>query len=120
MRTPHDLIERIKCIHFKIYESLSLISEICWYYNLKAAVFEPHLLWMCLDFHVATATWLVQVAMEDERTEFMPVEFPLPRDVPKSLSYIPEFVMSNISTFLLALAMLNEGILEVSIIGIII
>ena len=68
---------------------------------------------MCLDFHVATATWLVQVAMEDERTEFMPVEFPLPREVPKSLSYIPEFVMSNISTFLLALAMLNEGILEV-------
>ena len=93
---------------------LKFISEICWYYNLKAAVFEPHLLWMCIDFHVATATWLVQVAMEDERTEFMPVEFPLPTEIPKSLSYIPEFVMSNISSFLFALAMLNEGILEVN------
>lgn len=92
---------------------LLFLSELCWYYNLKAAIFEPHLLWMCIDFHVATATWLVQVARTDEPREFTPVTFPLPSEVPKSLSYVPEFVMNNITTFLLALAVLNEGVLEV-------
>lgn len=80
---------------------------------MKAAIFEPHLLWMGIDFHVATATWLVQVAKGDDLKKFDPVTFPLPPEVPKSLCYVPEFVMSNITTYLLSLAHLNEGVLEV-------
>ena len=90
-----------------------LLSELCWYLNMKAAIFEPHLLWMGIDFHVATATWLVQVAKGDDLKKFDQVTFPLPPEVPKSLCYVPEFVMSNITTYLLSLAHLNEGVLEV-------
>ena len=66
-----------------------------------------------MDFHVATATWLVQVARSDEFTEFDTVIFPLPTDVPKTLCYVPEYVINNITVYLLSLDHLNEGILEV-------
>lgn len=117
-RSVHNLNKLYKEIKdnypFEVVEPVreQINKELCWYLNMKAAIFEPHLLWMSIDFHVATATWLVQVARRDDLKKFDPVTFPFPSEVPKSLCYVPEFVMSNITTYLLSLAHLNEGILE--------
>lgn len=80
-----------------------LFSEICWYLNMKAAMTEYRLSKMCLQFIIATASWLVQVAMRDDVTGFLEIQLPLSSDVPKSLAYLPEFIMSNVTVFISSL-----------------
>jgi len=60
---------------------------------------------MCLNFHVATSTWLVQAASCDDVTNFDDVKIPLPDEIPKILSYIPEFVITNFTMFVSSMEM---------------
>lgn len=82
---------------------LQLSKEICWYLNIKAAVTEYHLTKMCLSFHIATATWLVQVASRDDVTDFQPIKLPLDSLVPKTLSYLPQYIITNFAQFIIPL-----------------
>lgn len=54
---------------------------------------------MCLNFHITTAAWLAQVATCDDVTEFKPVTLPLDSNVPKSLSYLPHYILTNLTQF---------------------
>ncbi|XP_060578936.1 ubiquitin conjugation factor E4 A-like isoform X2 [Ruditapes philippinarum] len=96
------LYEAIKNVYPKRVIELvkqQLNREICWYLNIKAAITEYHLTKMCLNFHIATASWLVQVATCDNVTEFKPVTLPLDNNVPKSLSYLPHYILTNLTQF---------------------
>lgn len=90
-------------------------------FSIRAALLEPHSLSLMVQFHVATAVWLVQVATdvidEDERVSFMPVKlrditFPLPEQVPSTLSCVPEFLIENTVGFLSFLRRFNPRTLE--------
>ncbi|XP_045212276.2 ubiquitin conjugation factor E4 A-like isoform X2 [Mercenaria mercenaria] len=74
-----------------------LNREICWWLNIKTAITEYCLTKMCLNFHIATASWLVQVATCDDVTDFKPVTLPLDSNVPKSLSYLPQYIITNLT-----------------------
>lgn len=67
--------------------------------SLKAALTEPHLLEMCLNFHIVTAVWLSQMAVFGKTTEIKPITFPLPTKVPNVLAIIPEFTIDNLTVF---------------------
>ncbi|KAL4240867.1 Ubiquitin conjugation factor E4 A [Mactra antiquata] len=85
-----------------------LNKEICWYLNMKAAITEYHLTKMTLNFHIATASWLVQIAQSDDITEFPEVKLPLSDHVPKALSYIPQFIVTNLTHFITPLEMFKS------------
>ncbi|XP_052819357.1 ubiquitin conjugation factor E4 A-like isoform X2 [Mya arenaria] len=100
------LLELLKETHTRRVIALvkmQLNREFCWYYNMKAALTEYSFTKMCLSFHVATATWLVQVASRDDVKDFPDVTLPLPVEIPKSLSSIPEFVITNYTMFVSSL-----------------
>lgn len=76
---------------------------------MRAVLLEPSNLSALADFCVATAEWLVQVAIhspvqEDTETyaplNYLPLTFPLPDYVPDTLSCVPEFLMENYASFL--------------------
>ena len=83
------------------------------YLSLKAALTLPEMLETCMKFHIATASWLVQVARCDDVTEFQPIRFPLPEKVPVSLAYIPEFIMGNVTDFTMFLHRFKDEMYEV-------
>lgn len=80
---------------------------------MKAALTEPQLLQMTLNFHMATSTWLAQVARTSDVTGFEPVSFPLPEQVPAVLGYVPEFIMGNVTDFTLFLHRFKDEMYEV-------
>ena len=82
---------------------------------IKAALTEPQLLQMSMNFHIATATWLVQVARANEVTSFEPVTFPLPEQVPTALGFVPEFIMGNVTDFTIFLHRFKDDMYEVSL-----
>lgn len=82
--------------------------------SLKAALTEPRLLEMSLNFHIATSTWLVQVATSDDLTKFQPITFPLTEEAPISLAYFPEFIMGNVTNYTLFLHRFKDQMYEVS------
>lgn len=67
--------------------------------SLKAALTEPHLLEMSLNFHIVTAVWLSQMAVFGKTSEVKPITFPLPAKVPDILAVIPEFTIDNLTVF---------------------
>ncbi|XP_049779135.1 ubiquitin conjugation factor E4 A isoform X2 [Schistocerca cancellata] len=90
-------------------------------FSIRAALLEPHSLSLMVQFHVATAVWLVQVATdatnETERISFVPaklreITFPLPEQVPSTLSCVPEFLIENTVGFLSFLRRFNPRTLE--------
>lgn len=83
---------------------------------MKAALTEPRLLEMTLNFHLATSTWLVQVARDNEVKKFEPVTFPLPEQVPIALGYTPEFIMGNVTDFAMFLHRFKDELYEVGMI----
>ncbi|KAH3871035.1 ubiquitin conjugation factor E4 A-like [Dreissena polymorpha] len=83
-----------------------------WYLCMKAALTEPQLLEMTLNFHMATSTWLAQVARTSDVTGFEPVSFPLPEEVPTILGYVPEFIMGNVTDFTLFLHRFKDEMYE--------
>ncbi|KAH3871922.1 hypothetical protein DPMN_035137 [Dreissena polymorpha] len=82
---------------------MQLNRELCWYYNMKAALTGFGLVKSCLSFHIATASWLVQIASRDEVTDFREIALPLANEIPKILSYVPEFILSNFTMFISSL-----------------
>lgn len=85
------------------------------YLCMKAGLTEPKLLEMTLNFHLATATWLIQLARDSEVKGFEPVTFPLPEQVPVALGYTPEFIMGNITDFTMFLHRFKDELYEVAI-----
>lgn len=65
--------------------------------SYRTALLLPDTLDLMLNFHIATASWLVNTAISDNINKFAPVQFPLPKNVSKNLGYIPEFVLENIA-----------------------
>lgn len=63
------------------------------YLSLRAVLMEPNQLAMLSQFHMATATWLVQVCLNTDLhnnttlapMKFRPITFPLPETVPDTL-----------------------------------
>ncbi|XP_052772600.1 ubiquitin conjugation factor E4 A-like isoform X2 [Mya arenaria] len=84
------------------------------YMCTKAALTEPQLLEMTLKFSIATSTWLVQVARSSDFTDFEPITFPLPDQVPVALGYTPEFIMGNVTDFTLFLHRFKDEMYESS------
>jgi len=84
-----------------------------WYLCIKAALTEPQLLELTMSFHIATSSWLVQVARESHVTAFEPITFPLPDKVPVVLGYTPEFIMGNVTDFTLFLHRFKDDMYEV-------
>lgn len=62
------------------------------YRSLRAVLIEPNFLMMLSQFHKATATWLVQICLNNNYTNdtyaplsYKQVKFPLPDDIPQTL-----------------------------------
>lgn len=105
-RFPNDDVEPIRTVKLQMEAGMQLF--LC----IKAALTEPQLLEMSMNFHIATATWLVQVARVNEVTSFEPVTFPLPEKVPVALGYVPEFIMGNVTDFTMFLHRFKDEMYE--------
>ena len=81
--------------------------------SIKAALTEPQMLEMAMNFHIATSTWLVQVANNDNVSKFESIEFPLPEAVPLCLTCVPEFIMGNVTDFTMFLHRFKDEMFEV-------
>ena len=71
------------------------------FFSMKAALSQTQLLEMSLNFHLATASWLCQVATQPFDASFQPVTFPLPQDTMPALTHIPEHILGNLTDFVL-------------------
>ncbi|XP_053392702.1 ubiquitin conjugation factor E4 A-like [Mercenaria mercenaria] len=105
-RYPNDDVEPMRKAKLQMEEGMKLF--LC----IKAALTEPHMLEMSMNFHIATATWLVQVARVNEVTKFEPVTFPLPEEVPTALGCMPEFIVSNVTDFTMFLHRFKHEMFE--------
>jgi ubiquitin conjugation factor E4 A len=92
------------------------------YLSVRAALLEPQSLKLTAQLLVATAVWLVQVTMDVNSdhssrksyspTQFRTVEFPLPEEVPATLSCVPEFLTENLASFLSFICRFSSVTLE--------
>lgn len=82
--------------------------------SIKAALLEPQTLDLMLKFHIATATWLINVATNSDYTQFKQLTLPLPTDVPRHLCTIPEFIIENIADCTLFIHRFNAKTFEIS------
>ncbi|XP_071105758.1 ubiquitin conjugation factor E4 A-like [Haliotis cracherodii] len=94
-QAPDEEQEPMRSVKAQMEKGMTL------YLSMKAALTEPRLMEMSLNFHMATAAWLVQVAVHDDVSKFQTVTFPLPSEAPAALVYIPEFLMGNLTDFVL-------------------
>lgn len=70
------------------------------YLSLKTSLLAPDMLKLLAKFHATTASWLVQVCLNDvqtdrEQSDYAPkkrkeVTFPFPETVPDTLRYVSE------------------------------
>ncbi|KAJ9594013.1 hypothetical protein L9F63_014573, partial [Diploptera punctata] len=84
--------------------------EMTRFLSIRAALLEPQSLSLMAQLIVATAVWLVQVTYDVSTGEtprksytlsqFRTVKFPLPEEVPLTLSCVPEFLIENTASFL--------------------
>lgn len=81
--------------------------------SLKASLTDPVFLERCFSLHIATASYLVQLASHGAFTEFKPLVFPLVEKTPIALADIPEFVAENIVDFLIFLRRFRDELFEV-------
>ncbi|KAL4240196.1 Ubiquitin conjugation factor E4 A [Mactra antiquata] len=106
IRQRNDDAEVMRAIKMQMDKGMQL------YLCMKAALTEPTLLEMSMNFHIATATWLTQVAVTNEVTSFQPIQFPLPDQVPSTLGYVPEFIMGNVTDFTMFLHRFKDEMYE--------
>ncbi|ESO87173.1 hypothetical protein LOTGIDRAFT_210561 [Lottia gigantea] len=99
-------VEPIRSIKAQMEKGMTL------FLSMKAALTIPQLLEMSLNLHIATATWLSQMAIDDGVSEMQQVKLPLPQHVPHSLKLIPEFVMGNLNDFILFLHRFQDELFE--------
>lgn len=86
--------------------------------NIKTVLNEPRLLELSNALFTATCTWLVHLAALTEETENdermeMIKQLPIVSKPHRQLSYIPEFVMENITNYLTFLGRFNVQLFEV-------
>ena len=67
-----------------------------------------------MNFEIATATWLSEVALHDNPKSFTPETFPMPEDASTVLACVPEFIMGNVTDFTLFLQRFKDDMYEVS------
>lgn len=104
----NDEVEPVRSIKRQMEKGMTL------YLCMKAALTEPRLVEMSLNFHLATATWLSEIAINEDCKTFEPVKFPLPKIVPLMLTCVPEFIMGNVTDFTLFLQRFKEDMYEMA------
>lgn len=93
------------------------------YLSLRASLLCPENLILLANFHTSTASWLMQVILDEFQEgetvrssyapkKFKPITFPLPEIVPNTLRCIPEFVVENTVGFLCFCRRLNPNVFE--------
>lgn len=60
------------------------------------------------NFHIASASLLVQLALTEKPTSFEQLRLPLPDFIPTSIKCLPEFIMSNVTRLTFQLQLTNE------------
>ncbi|RZF45305.1 hypothetical protein LSTR_LSTR011121 [Laodelphax striatellus] len=96
-------------------ESVTLLKE-QWlglmkrYFSLRCALFEPSTFELLSGFVGATASWLVQVVLDDDVTQsprdtYAPLKwrqlaFPLPDHIPATLRCVPEMLLEHTACYL--------------------
>ncbi|UJR09047.1 hypothetical protein I4U23_013295 [Adineta vaga] len=84
--------------------------------NIKTVLNEPRLLELSNAFLTATCSWLVHLASCDQSEnveQIQPIQrLPLSSKVNRELSFIPEFIMENITNYLTFLSRFNVKLFE--------
>ena len=83
------------------------------YLALKAILSENDFLEMTINFHISTANWLNNLALNRNEAEaskqFKEISLPIPRDVDSEcLKSVPEFIMENVSDFVIFVRRFSE------------
>ncbi|GIX75439.1 ubiquitin conjugation factor E4 A [Caerostris extrusa] len=64
--------------------------------SYRTALLVPETLHLMFKFHIATATWLVQLSTPDEMNIYKTGNFPPLNETSCKLSYVPEFILENL------------------------
>ncbi|GBM80653.1 Ubiquitin conjugation factor E4 A [Araneus ventricosus] len=64
--------------------------------SYRTALLVPETLHLMLKFHIATATWLVNLSTNEKLNVYKTSQFPPQNETSCSLSYVPEFIVENI------------------------
>lgn len=96
----------------KVQFENSIIKQL----SLKTHLLNPTLIDLVLQFYIATASWLNQLALAgdnfEEITSFKEVEIPLPTETPAGLLFVPEFIVETMADFIIFLRHFSEDTLE--------
>jgi ubiquitin conjugation factor E4 A len=96
---------------------ICIILGLTAFLNIKTVLNEPRLLELSNALFTATCSWLVHLASSDqpenEETMQMIKRLPLTSKPNRQLSYIPEFIMENITNYLTFLGRFNVQLFEV-------
>ncbi|KAK3090701.1 hypothetical protein FSP39_013864, partial [Pinctada imbricata] len=101
-------VEPVRSIKRQMEQGMTL------YLCMKAALTEPNLLEMCMNFHLATATWLSEVAISNDPTTFSALEYPMMDQVSPVLSCVPEFIMGNVTDFTVFLQRFKDNMFQMA------
>nr|CAD7197323.1 unnamed protein product [Timema douglasi] len=91
------------------------------YLSLRGALLETSAMEGMSHLHGATATWLVQVVVDEDSAEdrehyfpgsLRPVHFPLSEHASPTLACVPEFLLENLASFLTFVRRFNPRTLE--------
>nr|CAD7569872.1 unnamed protein product [Timema californicum] len=91
------------------------------YLSLRGALLETSAMEGMSHLHAATATWLVQVVVDEDSAEdrehyfpgsLRPVHFPLSEHASPTLACVPEFLLENLASFLTFVRRFNPRTLE--------
>ncbi|XP_063221072.1 ubiquitin conjugation factor E4 A [Bacillus rossius redtenbacheri] len=99
-----DGLDLLQAMHARMKEKMTR------YLSLRGALMEPTAMEGMVCLHVATAVWLVQVALDEDSCRsqgpsYFPgrmrdVVFPLPDTAAPTLACVPEFLVENLAVFL--------------------
>ena len=83
------------------------------YLALKTMLSENEFLETTINFNISTAIWLNNLALSTNETEaskgFKPISLPIPRNLEsESLKSVPEFIVENVSDFIIFIRRFNE------------
>ncbi|KAG5268844.1 hypothetical protein AALO_G00217100 [Alosa alosa] len=84
------------------------------YLSTKAAATQPAMLQNCLNLQAACASLLVQLGLNNQGSEHMPLHFPLPPLNNNQLCHVPEFFVDNLGDFFIFLRRFADEVLETS------
>ncbi|XP_062376861.1 ubiquitin conjugation factor E4 A [Sardina pilchardus] len=84
------------------------------YLSTKAAATQPAMLQNCLNLQASCASLLVQLGLNNQGSEHMPLRFPLPPLNNNQLCHVPEFFVDNLGDFFIFLRRFADEVLETS------